>query len=92
MSLLDKIRDKRHKPYITKEGYRQVYRPNDPDARDNGYVPEHRYIARKNNKNKLDDSLVVHHRDGNKLNNKPSNLQILTPQEHYRIHNSKKKK
>lgn len=29
---------------------------------------------------------VVHHKDGNKLNNEPKNLQILTPEEHERVH------
>jgi len=29
---------------------------------------------------------VIHHKDGNKKNNKISNLQILTPEEHESIH------
>lgn len=28
----------------------------------------------------------VHHKDGNKLNNHPSNLEALSPEEHHRIH------
>lgn len=92
MSILDKIRDKKHKPYITKEGYKQVYRPKDPDARPNGYTPEHRYIARKKYGNELTSDLIIHHVDGNKLNNDIDNLKMVTPKEHYKIHNSKKRK
>ncbi len=87
MLIIDKIRDRKHKPYFTKEGYKQVYRPNDPDARPNGYTPEHRYIARKKYKGNLSNDLVVHHIDGNKSNNKSNNLKVVTPQEHYKIHN-----
>lgn len=33
------------------------------------------------------DNLIVHHKDENKLNNKKSNLEILTRAEHARLHN-----
>jgi hypothetical protein len=29
---------------------------------------------------------VVHHKDGNKLNNKKNNLEVMTKAEHYKIH------
>lgn len=35
---------------------------------------------------------VVHHKDGNKLNNKPSNLEILTWGEHSNLHSQKASK
>lgn len=34
----------------------------------------------------LDDDEVVHHIDGNKVNNHPSNLEVLTKSEHARVH------
>lgn len=82
---------KKHKPYNTKEGYRQIYKPNSPEARDSGYAPEHRVIASKKIGRPLRDNEVVHHRDGNKLNNKPSNLQVMTRFEHWKTHRKKKK-
>ena len=82
---------KKHKPYNTKEGYRQIYKPNSPEARDNGYAPEHRVIASKKIGRPLRDNEVVHHRDGNKLNNKPSNLQVMTRSEHWKTHRTNKK-
>ena len=29
---------KRHRSYYTKEGYKQVYKPNSPEARSDGYI------------------------------------------------------
>ena len=82
---------KRHKPCITKEGYRQVYKPNSPEARENGFAPEHRVRASKKLGRPLRDGEVVHHIDGNKLNNRPSNLQVMTPEQHWRVHHPKKR-
>lgn len=82
---------KRHKPYITKEGYRQVYKPNSPEARSNGYAPEHRVRAMKKLGRPLRDGEVVHHIDGNKLNNRPSNLKVMSQEQHWRVHHSKKR-
>lgn len=36
--------------------------------------------------------MVVHHKDGNKLNNDPSNLEIMSKVEHTRLHNTKRSK
>ncbi len=86
-----KIFCKRHKPYITKEGYIQVYKPNNPMARDNGYVPQHRFIASKKIGRPLSSDEIVHHIDGNKQNNKSNNLQVMTRSEHWRTHNLRSK-
>ena len=82
---------KRHKPYYTKEGYKQIYKPNSPEARDNGYAPEHRIVASKKIGRQLRDNEVVHRRDGNKLNNRPNNLQIMSRSEHWKTHHLKRK-
>lgn len=79
----------RHKPYYTKEGYKQVYKPNSFEARENGYAPEHRVVASKKIGRPLRSNEVVHHVDGNKLNNKPKNLRIMSRSKHYKIHHLK---
>jgi len=52
----------------------------------------HRQIAEQILGRPLRTGEVVHHIDGNKLNNDPTNIQVLPSQsEHARIHFSKKK-
>ena len=80
---------KRHRSYITKEGYMQRYNPRSPEARSNGYVAVHRDVASRKIGRPLRPYEVVHHRDGDKLNNRPSNLQVVTRKQHWRIHHSK---
>ena len=81
---------RRHKPYITKEGYKQKYKPSSPEAREDGYVAVHRDVASKQIGRPLRANEVVHHRDGNKLNTRPSNLQVMTRKQHWRVHHPKK--
>lgn len=55
----------RHKSYITKEGYKQKYKPKSPEAREDGYVAVHRDVASRKIGRPLRANEVVHHRDGN---------------------------
>ena len=77
-----------HKPYYSKEGYLQVYRPDSFLARTgsyrNGYVPEHRYKMEKKLKNNPD--FVVHHKNGNKWDNRLSNLKEMPSWDHDDLH------
>ncbi|MFA7169799.1 MAG: HNH endonuclease signature motif containing protein [Candidatus Paceibacterota bacterium] len=50
----------------------------------------HRVVMKKVLGGEIYEGRVVHHRDGNKKNNKPSNLQVCSRSEHYRIHQKKK--
>lgn len=79
----------KNKSYYTKEGYKQIYKPNSPEARKNGYAPEHRVIASKKIGRQLYENEVVHHIDGNKNNNRPKNLWVMTRAEHNKLHNLK---
>ena len=79
----------RHKSYITKEGYKQKYKPKSPEAREDGYVAVHRDVASRKIGRPLRANEVVHHRDGNKLNNRPSNLQVMTRKQHWLVHHPK---
>ena len=47
---------------------------------------EHRMIMERILGRKLSAEEIVHHIDGNKWNNDPSNLMILTREEHARVH------
>lgn len=47
---------------------------------------EHRRIMRLKLGRDLRDDEVVHHIDGNPLNNKPSNLEVMSRSEHTRMH------
>ena len=47
---------------------------------------EHRRVARVKIGRELKPDEVVHHIDGNKRNNNPNNLQVMTRSEHMRHH------
>jgi hypothetical protein len=50
--------------------------------------PEHRAIMEKHLKRKLSIHEIVHHKDGNKKNNRLSNLEIMTAEEHTSLHHA----
>lgn len=82
---------KRHKSYYTKEGYKQVYAPNSSEARENGYAPKHRLVMSEKLGRPLGYDEIVHHKNGNKRDNRASNLRLVTRSEHHKIHHSKRK-
>lgn len=51
-----------------------------------GKIHEHRLVAEQAIGRKLKQTEVVHHIDGNRRNNKPKNLQVISREEHGRIH------
>lgn len=55
-------------------------------SKDRGRVKEHILIMEDLIWRRLEDGEVVHHIDWNKLNNLPSNLRLMTKEEHNKLH------
>ena len=71
-------------------GYILVYCPTHPKAIRSGswegYMYEHRLVAEETLGRTLTDKEVVHHIDGNRINNSPENLIVMSNAEHSRLH------
>lgn len=72
------------------KGYILAYAPWHPCQVD-GYVMEHRLVAEQVLGRYLEDGEVVHHIDGDRANNIPGNLAVLSTAEHTRLHNQIRK-
>lgn len=72
---------------ITTDGYVRLHRPDHPMAQAYGWVLEHRMVAYDLGLlTGPEDNRHVHHTDGDKQNNDPGNLAVLTHEEHSRHH------
>lgn len=70
---------------IASSGYVLVKRPEHPLADCRGYVYEHRLVASEMIGRPLLPAEQVHHRDGDKLNNSPKNLEIMSSLPEHRV-------
>lgn len=76
---------------LSKDGYRLVrVGCSHPLADPNGYVREHILIAASVYGIKSIEGMVVHHINGDKLDNRIENLQIMSVSEHNQLHNKGK--
>lgn len=83
------LRDVVKKPCVDRQGYELRYRPESPSANSSGYAHTHRVVAENKVGGTIYTGRVVHHRDGNKLNNSPGNLQVMSMQHHNKLHGIK---
>lgn len=61
---------------ITSEGYKVIYSKGHPNAKKDGRMLEHRFIMSELLGRPLLDNENVHHKNGNKLDNRPENLEL----------------
>lgn len=78
---------KRKRRYVG--DYVLVYRPSHHRAGTDGKVPEHILVAEKKSGRPISADEHVHHINGDRHDNRPDNLAVLTPAEHMRLHNKR---
>lgn len=71
---------------INKNGYVDLLKPEHPNSRKSGYIAEHRYVMSQHIGRPLRKDEIVHHINENKSDNRIENLQIMTTEEHTRLH------
>ena len=67
-------------------GYIDIYNPTHPYKNKRGYVCEHRLVMEQHIGRYLKPDEEVHHINGKKDNNRIENLQLVTHEEHMKLH------
>jgi len=72
-------------PTVNDHGYEIVY----VEEEETGLkytTPYHRFVWEEHYQKKIPEGFVIHHKDGNKVNNKVENLQVMTRSAHSKHH------
>jgi len=77
------------KPVIYRLGYRLILAPNHPYCTKEGYVREHRLVVENHIGRYLFQHEIVHHKNGDKLDNRLENLEVMLQSDHARMHRIK---
>lgn len=65
----------KYSPSIEK-GYRKIYMPSHPNATKHGMIMEHRLVMEQIIGRYLEKHETVHHKNGDRLDNRPENLEL----------------
>lgn len=73
------------------DGYIAVYYPTHPDCKAQGFILEHRLVAEQKYGRRILKSEQVHHLNHIRDDNRPENLEVISPSDHSRISNARGK-
>ncbi len=79
-----------YRPSVIISSYRYILMTEHPFSSKKGYVAEHRLVMEELLGRYLSSSEVVHHIDGDKLNNSPINLEVMSNSQHISFHKRKR--
>lgn len=74
------------------DGYISIYFPDHPKSTKDGYIMEHILVMECLIGRHLKDDEVVHHKNGIRHDNRKENLQLMTFDEHLRLHIKERQK
>jgi hypothetical protein len=78
--------------FVINHGYKYIYKPEHPFAKEGKYVFEHRLVMEKQIGRYLNEDEVVHHINKDTLDNRIVNLLLMNREEHSRLHSTGRKR